>query len=142
VAKTKAGTSDMILADDLQIQNNLEPRNRSYVFWNEFRFQTTEGREVQVRCSVGSQLKPLYPLLDEDGLPTTIPVFYDPLHSETVVFPLLISTWFAPGMLVLSGFFCAFIGSFLLYWARKPIPLPPIHAEAPASSASPNDPKS
>jgi hypothetical protein len=133
VVKTKQGLPDIVLTDDSQIQTNLEPRDRSYVFWNEFRFHAEDGRELDLRAPVGSQLKPLYPLLDADGLPTTVLICYNPAHPEQVVFPLLISTWFAPGMLVLSGLACMLVGSFLFYWARKPIELPHIQTAAAQS---------
>lgn len=126
VIKTKEGLPDLVLTDDSQIQANLEPRDRSYVFWNEFRFHAADGRAINVRAPVGSELKPLFPLLDADGLPTTVPICYNPMHPEEVVFPMIISTWFAPGMLVVSGPACLLIGSFLFYWAKKPIELPHI----------------
>ncbi len=128
VTKAKAGLPDLIFHDDLEIQNNLEPRDRSYVFWNEFRFHTADGGTVNVRAPVGSQLKPLYTLLDSDGLPTTDLLYYDPAHPKTDVFPLLISTWFVPGMLVLAGLAGVGIGSVLFYWSNKPIELPHIPA--------------
>ena len=124
--KTKAGLPDRVLTDDAQIQANLESRDRSYVFWNEFRFHTADGRAVEIRAPVGSQLKPLYPLADADGLPTTDSVYYDPGDPQTVVFPMIVSTWFAPGVLMVVGLACAIIGAVLLYWANKPIELPHI----------------
>lgn len=133
VVKTKQGLPDVVLTDDSQVQANLEPRDRSYVFWNDFRFHAEDGGSIDLRAPVGSQLKPLYPLLDADGLPTTVPICYNPAHPEQVVFPMLISTWFAPGMLVLSGLACMLIGSVLFYWAKKPIELPHIQ---PATARS------
>jgi len=77
-----------------------------------------------VRAPAGSLLKPLYPLLDEDGLPTTDLVWFDPAHPEIATFPRMISVWFAPGTLLFIGFLAMLIGSVLLYWADKPIVLP------------------
>jgi hypothetical protein len=74
-------------------------------------------------------LKPLYPLIDEDGLPTTLPVYYNPRHPEIVAFPSIFSTWFAPGLLVIVGLGMTLIGAFLFYWANKPIELPHIVSE-------------
>jgi hypothetical protein len=124
VIKTKVGLPDLVLHSDSQVQAGLESRDRSYLFWNEFRFHTANGQVVTVRAPVGSQLKPLYTLLDDDGLPTTDVVYYDLAHPEVVMFPQIISTWFAPGVVVLMGALAAFIGSVLFYWADKPIPLP------------------
>lgn len=126
VTKTKEGLPDLVLTDDLQIQSKLESQDRSYVFWNEFRFHTADGRTVEVRAPIGSLLKPLYTLVDADGLPTTDLVCYDPSQPHNVVFPLVVSTWFAPGVLVFAGLVCIILGAFLFYWSKKPIELPHI----------------
>ncbi|SRR5258708_40298652 len=133
VIKTKRGVPDVTIANEVQLQASLEERDRSYIFWNEFRFQTPEHRFVDVRASVGGQLKPLYSLIDSDGLPTTDLVCYDPTAPEKIIFPLIVSTWLAPGSLVFAGLACAFIGAVLLYWSNKPIELP--HIPAPESHA-------
>ncbi len=124
VTKIKPGIADVILTDDPQIQASLEPRDRSYVFWNEFRFHAADGRVVNVRATVGSQVKPLYPLINADGLPTTDVVYYDPARPHVVVFPLIISTWFAAGALMVAGLGAMFMGAVLLYWSKRPIELP------------------
>jgi len=124
VIKAKSGVPEMILINDAEIRAKQETQDRSSTFWNEFRFQDAGGREIVVRAPVGSQLKPLYPLIDEDGLPTTLPVHYNPSHPEIVSFPSIFSTWFAPGLLVFVGLGAMLIGSVLFYWANKPIELP------------------
>lgn len=139
VIKSKTGLPDQILNNDSQIQASLEPRDRSYIFWNQFRFQTDSGGIVNVRAPIGSQLKPLYTLRDADGLPTSEMIYYDPSHPEIVLFPNLIGVWFVPGFLVTVGILCAIIGSFLFYWADKPIVLPHF---PPATIAGPHDQKS
>jgi hypothetical protein len=136
VLKSKPGLPDLTLTNDLQIQASLEPRDRSYTFWNQFRFKTDRGGMVNVYAPIGSQLKPLYPLLDPDGLPTADVIYYDPANPETVVFPNLIGTWFVPGFLVTMGILCTIIGSFLFYWAGKPIALPHVPSQ---NNASPHD---
>lgn len=127
VIKTKEGVPDLTLTDDAQIANKLEPHDRSYIFWNEFRFHTDSGQPIDVRAPVGSQLKPLYNLTDADGLPTTDLVYYDVAHPSKAVFPMIVSTWFAPGVLIVAGLGCMIIGSTLYYWAKRPIELPHIH---------------
>ncbi len=124
VIKTKPGFPDQFLTNDVEIRGKQEKSDRSYVFWNEFRFRTADGREVVVRSPIGSLSKPLYPLFDENGLPTRVRVWYDFQRPEVVAFPALFSTWFAPGVLVFLGVACATIGAFLFYWAGKPIELP------------------
>jgi hypothetical protein len=126
VLKTKQGLTDLVLKSDAQILASVETRDRSYIFWNRFHFTAPSGQEVDVEAPVGSQLKPLYPLLDEDGLPTTELVYYDAGNPKIVVFPRIFSTWFAPGMIVLVGLLATMIGSVLFYWANKPIVLPHI----------------
>jgi len=126
VIKSKAGLPDLPLTSDLQIKAASEMQDRSWTFWNEFRFQTAAGQPVIVRPQTGSQLKPLYPLLDEDGLPTSILVCYDPAHPHTVLFPGIFSTWFAPAAVTLLGLLCTVTGLFLFYWAGRPIDLPHI----------------
>lgn len=128
VVKEKPGLPPLVLVDDPQVAANLEVRDRSYTFWNDFRFQTAEGREVVVRANVGGQLKPLYALRDADGLPTTDLVAYDPRRPEDAVFPLIISTWIAPAFLCLVGLLGAAVGAVLWYWSDKPIEMPKIQA--------------
>lgn len=124
VIKSKKGLPDILLRNDLEVHAQEEPHDRSYVFWNEFRFQTAEGHSVEVRAPVGSLCKPLYKLIDADGLPTTDLVYYDPKNPSIVAFPLIMSTWFASGVLIIAGIVCAIIGSVLYYWSDKPIELP------------------
>jgi hypothetical protein len=138
VIKSKEGLPDRILRDDSQVQANVEAADRSYVFWNEFSFQTAQGGTVHVRAPVGSQLKPLYPLLDDDGLPTTDLVYYDRSNPNLVAFPLIVSTWYASGVLIVVGLLCAFVGSFLYYWADKPIILPHIPPASKSTTDSPD----
>jgi hypothetical protein len=125
VVKIKPGLPDMVFRNDAQVRAGLEAHDRSYVFWNDFQFEAN-GSPILVRAPVGSQLKPLYPLLDDDGLPTTDLVYYDGKHPEICVFPRIISVWFAPGALFFLGFLTALTGAVLLYWSEKPIELPHI----------------
>lgn len=124
VIKSKDGLPDQVLTDDRQIQHQMEAHDRSYTFWNLFRFQLANGQSVTVRCPIGSLIKPLFPLTDSDGLPTSSLVFYAANDPAKIVFPQIISTWFAPGVLVLAGLLCMSIGGTLYYWSRRPIPLP------------------
>lgn len=124
VIKSKEGLPDRILVNDLQIKAAEETQDRSYIFWNEFRFNATNGQQVIIKAPVGSRLKPLYPLLDNDGLPTTVSVRYDPANVTDVIFPGIQSTWFVPGVMMFLGLIGTLIGSFLFYWSNKPIELP------------------
>jgi hypothetical protein len=121
VVKTKAGLPDQIFVDDLHVRAAEEKRDRSYLFWNEFLFHSANGMEHVVRLSIGSQLKPLYPLLDEDGLPTTVQIYYDPQNPSTICIPTVLSTWFAPGMIAFMGLVGMLFGLTLLHGAGRRI---------------------
>ena len=124
VVKEKPGQAPLVLTDDVQVSAQGEPHDRTYIFWNEFRFHTQDGHAIEVRADVGAHVKPLYSLTDADGLPTTDWVCYDPAQPERAIFPLIIGIWLAPCVLIFAGLSCAIIGSVLLYWATKPIALP------------------
>jgi hypothetical protein len=128
VVKEKPGLPPIVMTNDAQVRAQLEPHDRTFVFWNDFQFVATGGKLISVRAGVGSQLKPLYSVTDADGLPTTDLIFYDPANPEQAIFPLIISTWLAPMVLLLVGLITAIIGATLLYWARKPIEVPHIPA--------------
>jgi len=126
IVKIAPGQADVVLTTDAEVQAEVNRQHRAAVFWNEYRFLTAEGRTVNVRASVGSQGRPLAPLVGSDGLPTVLRVCYDPARPERVAFLALMSTWLAPGMIVFCGLLAVLIGSVLLYWAGKPIELPHI----------------
>jgi hypothetical protein len=134
VVKTREGLPPVILNTDAEIQAQRETRDRTPVFWNEFKFTTEDGRTVTVRPRAGSQLGPLYPLLDEDGLPTTLTVFYDPGDPRDVAFPLIVSTWLTPALIALGGVLATVIGAILFSWANTPIEMP--HIPTPAELES------
>jgi hypothetical protein len=114
------------LSTDAEILAAHEARDRSFVFWNEYRYRTSDGREITFRASAGSQLKPAHALFDDNGLPTTLTVYYNPAKPEKVVLPTEFSTWFMPGTLALFGLAGALVGIVLAWNAHKPIPLPHI----------------
>jgi hypothetical protein len=92
-----------------------------------------------------AHIKPIYGLLDNDGLPTTISIRYNPANPKEVVFPMVIGTWFLPGMLVLLGLVCTIVGTVFFYWANKPIEVPYIappetQTPAPQATAAPKQP--
>lgn len=137
VVKTKPGQSDLVLLDDAQVQAHLETRDNTYTFWNVFSFDTGDGRTVDVRDNVGSRLKPLYPLVDSEGLRTTATVCYDVGKPQAAVFPTEMSTWLSAAVLALAGFACTVICAILYYWADKPIELPEVHPAAADGSLPP-----
>jgi hypothetical protein len=124
VIKTKPGLPDQFFSDDLHLNAAEELRDRSYIFWNEFHFATPDGAEHVVRLPIGSQLKPLFPLLDSDGLPSNVQLCYDPADPEKFCIPVVMSTWFAPGLITLMGIICTVFGCILLYWSGREIEIP------------------
>lgn len=123
VIKTKPGLPDQILTDDLEVNAAEETHDRSYIFWNEFKFTTADNQQHIVRFAIGSQLKPLFPLLDEDGLPTTVRIYYDPNDAGKICIPIVFSTWFAPGLITFMGVICFLCGCMILYHAHDKIEL-------------------
>jgi hypothetical protein len=124
IIKTKAGLPDQIFLDDLHANAAEENRDRSYIFWNEFHFSTPDGIEHVVREPIGRQLKPLFPLLDSDGLPTNVRLYYNAADPAKFCIPIVMSTWFAPGLITLMGIVCTSFGCVLLYWSGKEIEIP------------------
>ena len=123
VVKTKPGLPDQVFTDEIELKAAEEESDRSYLFWNEFHFATADHKDRIVRYDIGSQLKPIFPLLDDDGLPTTAQIYYDPQDPTRICIPIVISTWFAPGLITFMGAVCIVFGCLILYWARHKIEL-------------------
>jgi len=121
VIKTKPGLPDQVFTNDVGLSGATESHDRSYVFWNEFKFVTPDKKEREIRLDIGSHIKPLFPLLDEDGLPTTVQIYYDPKNPDRTCVPSLLSTWFAPGLITFMGAVCFLFGCLILYNARRKI---------------------
>ncbi|HEU5080178.1 MAG TPA: hypothetical protein VFT72_13275 [Opitutaceae bacterium] len=128
VIKEKPGLPALTLNTDAQVLAQTALADRNVVFWNLFKFQTQDGKTVIVRAGTGSQMKPLYSLSSWDGLPTSDSVWYDPREPERAIFPLIVSTWLAPAVVLFAGALCTIIAAYLLYWARKPIEVPHVAA--------------
>ena len=126
IIKVQKGLPDVILTRDADWKATADQQNRSVVFWNDYQFKTTDGNLVTFRGSVGQVFRPPQALLDEDGLPTTVPVYYDPKKPQRVLLPLELSTWFFSGIVSLFGLVGSIVSLVVLYFARKPIPLPNI----------------
>lgn len=134
VIKVKAGLPDAVFTDDVMVRKNSEPRDRSYLFWNVFRFQTADGNAREVRLPSPGLLKPLYTINDTDGLPTMLPIYHDPANPDIVLFPSVFSTWIFPSLLTFIGLLGAGSGAVLLYWARRPIEMPIVPRDSGPSS--------
>lgn len=126
VVRQSLSGEEEILKNDIEIKaiTEKEKRDRNHIFWNEFRFVTKDGKTVEFRAPVGSYLKPHHPILDADGMPTTVRVWYDPGDPKSVTLPLELSTWFLPGALGFFGLLTMFVGAVLAYYANKPIEMP------------------
>lgn len=110
-----------------------EARDHDTEFWVEYRFTAEDGRQVETRSTLGQHVKPLQPLRDRDGLPSTIKVWYDRSNPRRIALPLQYGTWFLPGVLALFGVIASFMGTLLWIHANRPIEMPDLsrsHAEA------------
>jgi len=108
---------------DAKTKSVRNAKDYNWTFYNDFLFETTAGAESPFRWAVGSKLKPPMPLLDENGLPTTARLLYDPKNPSSAVLPLEYSTWFMPGLIGIFGFLAFLVGTTLAACARKPIEL-------------------
>lgn len=138
VVRISSGGQEEVLTSNRAIESYTKDekvrKDRSFVYWNEFRYTTREGVEVEFRFPVGQFLTPHYMILDKDGVPSSLPIRYsasDPQH------PTLYTewfTWFLPGSLLVFGALTTWVGLTLLAYARKPIELPDLrraHFEKP-----------
>ncbi len=101
-----------------------DTRDHESTFWVEYRFTTSDGKSAQARPPLGQHMKPLQNLRDEDGLPSTIPIWYDKADPARIALPLQFGTWFMPGMLVLFGVLGLFMGLMLWWNSKRPIEMP------------------
>lgn len=141
IVKTRDGAPDEILTKDAQWKGNEGTQDRTVTYWNVYRLHLPNGGSVNVQAAVGSFMKPAQPLLDVDGLPNLVPVYYDATDPQRFILPAEFSTWFFPGTLALFGTLGVVASGMLLYHARTPIVLPHIaDARAPADSKAANSP--
>jgi Na+/melibiose symporter-like transporter len=131
VVKQKIDGDSVAFTTDAEVLANIEKRDRSYVFWNEYHFTDKSGKDISFRAPAGSQLKPAHNLFDTDGLPYVATIYYNPKNSRQVVLPGEFSTWFMPGILAVFGLLGTIVGLILAWNANKPIAVPHI---APAPS--------
>jgi hypothetical protein len=130
IAKERIGGEQVWFDLDAGVLKAEEKYDRSYVFWNEYAFELVDGERVYFTAPSGKQLSPVQYILDSDGLPNVVRIWYDPSNPEQVVLPFFWSTWFLPGLLILFGAIGVGIGSTLLYYSRKPIAMPLLPPEA------------
>ncbi|MEI7767155.1 MAG: DUF3592 domain-containing protein [Phycisphaerae bacterium] len=142
IIRTDAAGQETIYTTDAEVltatKSVEESRDRESVFWLEYRFTTADMQAVETRAPFGQMVKPLQPLRDSDGLPSTIKVWYDVSNPKYIALPGLFGTWFMPGMLALFGGMGTFMGFMLLWYAKKPIEMPDLsrsHGEQDAGKA-------
>jgi hypothetical protein len=108
---------------DAKIKEIGNAKDYTWTFYNEFSFEAKDGKEITFRREVGCKLKPSVPLIDENGLPTTVKLLFDPKAPAQTVLPLEYSTWLAPSLLTLLGLITFGLSATLAWFARKPITL-------------------
>ncbi|MEI6167078.1 MAG: MFS transporter [bacterium] len=127
VVASKPGQPDFVMKNQAELNAKMKAvsnaKDYSWTFYNEFVFEATDGQEVAFRRGVGCKLKPSMPLLDENGLPTTAKLFYDPKVPTRTVLPLEYSTWLAPALTAILGLMAFVLGAVFAWFATKPITL-------------------
>ena len=127
VLATKPGQPLLVLASQVEIEEKSKEvrtaKDYHWTFYNLFRFETPEGREVTYQREVGCKLKPSLPLLDESGLPSIALLLYDPKDPSCAVLPKEFSSWFVPGIVGTFGLATFLVGATLAWFALKPIPI-------------------
>lgn len=136
VIARKPGQPEVRLASEAEVKAKCasvaEAKDYGWVFYNEFSYETHDHKTVTFVRNVGCKLKPSLPILDENGLPTTVTICTDPRGRLPPVLPYEYSTWFAPGIVGILGLVAFFVGTTLARAARRPILLnndPAISAE-------------
>jgi hypothetical protein len=138
VVLVDASDQETALATDAEVKDAErrlgENRDRSVVFYMEYRFTLPDGRRIEARSPIGQVLKPLHPFRDQDGLPATLRLWYDGAHPERIAIPFqfLPGTWqpfgfgtfFIAGMLVLFGAVAVLMGLLLWWHAGRTIRMP------------------
>ena len=136
VIARKTGQPDIRLESESAIKAKCaavaEAKDYKWIFYTEFAYETQDSKTVTFVRNLGCKLKPSIPLLDDNGLPTTVTIFADPQGRAMPVLPLEYSSWFAPGLVGCIGLCALFVGVMLSWTARRPIPL----NEDPAISAA------
>jgi hypothetical protein len=144
IVRVDAARQETVFTSDAEVLSAMkimeDARDHDTEFWVEYRFAAEDGKTVEARSPLGQHVKPLQPLRDRDGLPSTIRVWYDRNNPTRIALPLQYGTWFMPGVLALFGVICTFMGMFLWLHANRPIEMPDLsrsHAEAdgPATAA-------
>ncbi|MDX6767616.1 MAG: hypothetical protein SFU85_12595 [Candidatus Methylacidiphilales bacterium] len=120
VVKSRPGSRDILINDSVVLKRE-ETTDRSWTFWNDFNLITDTGEEVQVRLPVGSQLQSLYPLRDEDGLPSALLVRYNRFNPQDIAFLTVLGTWFVPGVFLAAGLIGLCSGAVLFRYASKEV---------------------
>lgn len=139
IVRVDAARQEKILNSDAEVLTAMkvleDARDHDTEFWVEYRFTTKDGLQVETRSPLGQHVKPLQPLRDRDGLPSTMGVWYDKDDPKHIALPLQYGTWFMPGVLAMFGLICTYMGVMLWLHAKRPIEMPDLsrsHAEADA----------
>jgi hypothetical protein len=142
IVKVDAARQETVYTSDADVLTAMkvmeDARDHDTEFWVEYRFTTEDGKAVETRSTLGQHVKPLQPLRDRDGLPSTIRVWYDRSNPQKIALPLQYGTWFLPGVLALFGVIGTFMGMLLWVHAKRPIEMPDLsrsHAEADAPTS-------
>jgi Na+/melibiose symporter-like transporter len=124
VAKERIGGEREWFSLNAEVSRAHEKYDRSFVFWNEYAFLLPDGSRQVVIAPAGKQLSPVQNILDEDGLPNVVRLWYHPDEPQRVFMPFFWSSWFLPGLFIIFGLIGIGVGATLLYFAQRPIAMP------------------
>jgi len=121
------GQQDVVMRNqaelDAMIKKVANTKDYNWAFYNDFLFETRDGKKISFSSVVGCKLKPPMPLLDASGLPSTAMVLYDPKAPSHPLLPLEYSSWLVPALVGIFGLVAFLTGSTLAMFANKPIEL-------------------
>ena len=127
VSARNPGQQDVVMRNqaelDAMIKKVANTKDYNWAFYNDFLFETRDGKKVSFSSAVGCKLKPPMPLLDASGLPSTAMVLYDPKAPTHPILPLEYSSWLVPALVGIFGLVAFLTGATLALFANKPIEL-------------------
>ncbi len=135
VVRINANGKETVLTSESAITAAIEDakiaRDRESVLVVEYRFALSTGQPTEARSPISVRVLPVGEdpknrrlLRDQDGLPCSTLVWYDPTNPKVIIQPLYLSTWFLPGAMIFFGAICLGMGLMLWWYAKKPVDMP------------------
>lgn len=123
VVKTRPSEADIVIQNAVELERQIEPKDRTWTFWCDFKVSTGDGRDALVRLPVGGKHRPSVPFVEPDGSPYTLAVRYDPRNPQRATFPTVLGVWFMPSIILYTGLVTILAGLILLRRDRGLVPV-------------------